>query len=60
MCNEEEEMYYVEKTVRDLAAKAKTREGFIREIFSKKGANMEKVNLDYGPVQKRSVRGVNL
>jgi hypothetical protein len=52
MCNEEEYMDYLEKTVNELAAEAKTREGFIREILSKKGANMEKLNLDYEAAQK--------
>ena len=52
MCNEQEYMDYLEKTVNELAAEAKTREGLIREILSKKGANMEKLNLDYESAQK--------
>ena len=36
MCNEEEYMDYLEETVNELAAEAKTREGFIRDILSKK------------------------
>ena len=48
MFNDKEYLEYLEERVNKLAAEAKTREGFIREILSTKGlTNMEKVNLDF-------------